>query len=92
MFWKTLLTTALPLMLLFMEDESVEDKQTFKGIPFFSVRASETKSFTRVENGVLVSLGRDWSVPGDEKIFSGSGSLKNSVSQSVCRVYKPFFW
>ena len=57
MFWKTLLTTALPLMLLFMEDESGEDKQTFKGIPFFSVRASETKSFTRVENGVLVSLG-----------------------------------
>ena len=28
--------------------------------PFFSVRASETKSFTRVENGVLVSLGNKW--------------------------------
>ena len=36
--------------------------------PFFSVRASEIRSFTRVESGVLVSLGRDWCVPGDEKI------------------------
>ena len=58
------------------------DEQTFN-VPFFSVSASETKPFTRVENGVLVSLGRDWSVPGDEKIVSGSSSLENSVSLSV---------
>ena len=54
-------------------------------VPFFSVRAIETKSFTRVEDGVLVSLGNKGTgvFPGDEKIFSGSSPLKNSVSQSV---------
>ena len=55
MFWRTLLTTTvLPLMLL--EDES-EDKKRPSNAPFFSVRVSEIRSFTRVENGVLISLG-----------------------------------
>ena len=69
MFWRTLLTTAvLPLMLLRrMSLGRIE--QTFNGTPFFSVRASEIRSFTRVENGVLVSLGRDWSVPGMKRFF-----------------------
>ena len=54
-------------------------------VPFFSVRASEAKSFTRVENSVLVSLDSKGTgmFPRDEKILSGSSSLKNSVSQSV---------
>ena len=83
MFWRTLLTIVLPLILLRRMSLGRKDEQTFKWAPFFSVRASEIKSFTRVENGVLVSLGRDWSVPGNEKIFSGLSSLESSVSQSV---------
>ena len=52
---------------------------------FFSIRVSEIRSFTSVENGALVSLGSKGTgmFPRDEKILSGSSSLKNSVSQSV---------
>ena len=62
MFWWTLLTTAvLPLMLL--GRMSLGRMSSPLRAPFFSVRASEIKSCTRVGNGVMVSLGRDWSVP-----------------------------
>ena len=66
------------------EDEFEKDEQTFSE-PFFSVRASEVKSFARVENGVLVSLGNKGTGVSQlmKKILSGSSSLKNSVSQSV---------
>ena len=55
MFWRTLLTTVLSLMLL-LGNMSLERMNRPSSAPFFSVRESETKSFTRVENGVLVSL------------------------------------
>ena len=65
-----------------VDDESGEEKKRPSRTPFFSARASETKVFHKVENSVLISLGRGWSVPRDKKILTGSSSLKNSVSQS----------
>ena len=53
MFWRTLLTTVLPLMLLGRMSLGKDEQPS--SAPFFSIRASETKSFTKVENGVLVS-------------------------------------
>ena len=66
------------------EDELGKDKQAFNDV-LFSIRVSEIRPFTRVENSVLVSLGSKGTgmFPRDEKILSGSSSLKNSVSQSV---------
>ena len=55
MFWRTLLTTVLPLMLLGRMSLGRINRPS--SAPFFSIRVSEIRSFTRVENGVLVSLG-----------------------------------
>ena len=56
MFWRTLLTTTvLPLMLL-LGGCALEGQTDLQGHTLFSVRTSEIRSFTRVENGVLVSL------------------------------------
>ena len=69
MFWRTLLTTTTVLPLMLLGRMSLGRINRPSRTPFLSVRASETMSFTRVKNGVLFSLGRDWSVQGDEKIF-----------------------
>ena len=71
MFWRTLLTTVLHHILFVGEDESWEEKKRPSRTPFFSARASEVRSFTRVENGALVSLGSKGTgmFPRDEKIL-----------------------
>ena len=88
MFWRTLLTTVLPLMLL-LGRMSLGRINRPSRPPFFSVRASEIRSFPRGENGVLVSLRQKGTglFPGDEKICLRLKFVKNSV----CRVYK-LFW
>ena len=60
--------------------------------PFFSARASEVRSFTRVENGVLVSLGSKGT--GVSQGMKDLLRLKftEELSLPVCRVYKLFFW
>ena len=81
MFWRTLLTTTSTSHVV-REGEFEKDKQAFNYIILLN-QGKCNKVFHKVENGALVSLSRDLSVPSDEKILSGSSSLKNSASQSV---------
>ena len=57
MLWRTLLTNSPASHVVVGEGEFGKDKQAFNGTLLFSVRASEIRSFTKVENGALVSLG-----------------------------------
>ena len=88
MFWRTLLTTTSTSHVVregeSVEDESGEDKQAFNYIILLN-QGKWNKVFHKVENGALVSLGSKGTgmFPRDEKILSGSSSLKNSVSKSV---------
>ena len=50
--------------------------------PGLPLKASWMTSFTSKEKELLVSLGRDWIVPGDEDISSGAISKKRLKSQS----------
>ena len=71
----------LPLRLLGATSLGRRRRATSKA-PGLRLRASWATSFTSREKELLVSLGRDWIVPGDENISSGAISEKRLKSQS----------
>ena len=71
----------LPLRLL--GATSLGRRRRASKAPSLPLKASWVTSFTNKEKGLLVSLGRDCVVPGDENISSGVISKKRLKSQST---------
>ena len=80
--YRTLEVAVLPLRLLGATSLGRRRRATSKA-PGLQLRASWTTSFTSKEKELLVSLGRDCVVPGDENISSGVISKKRLKSQST---------
>ena len=79
--YRILEVAVLPLRLL--GATSLGRRRRASKAPGLPLKASWVTSFTNKEKELLVSLGRDWIVPGDENISSGAISEKRLKSQST---------